>query len=38
VKILIVTRYKASLAQSLPFVGFCHRLKYLHNLQSHSVI
>jgi hypothetical protein len=29
--------YKASLDQSLPFVGFYHKLKYLHNLQSHSV-
>jgi hypothetical protein len=26
--------YKAS---SLPFMGFYHRLKYLHNIQSHSV-
>jgi hypothetical protein len=25
------------MAQSLPFVGFYHRLKYLHNLRSHSV-
>jgi hypothetical protein len=29
--------YKASLAKSLPFVGFYHRLKYLHNLQSHFI-
>jgi hypothetical protein len=29
--------YKASLAQSLPFVGFYHRLKYLNVIQSHSV-
>jgi hypothetical protein len=28
---------KALLAQSLLFVGFYHRLKYLHNLQSHPV-
>jgi hypothetical protein len=29
--------YKASLAQSLPFVGFYHIYTYLHNLQSDSV-
>jgi hypothetical protein len=29
--------YKALLAQSLLFVGFYHRLKYLHHLQSHPV-
>jgi hypothetical protein len=29
--------YKALLAQSLPFIEFYHRLKYLHNLQSHPV-
>jgi hypothetical protein len=29
--------YKALLAQSLLFVGFYHRIKYLHNLQSHPV-
>jgi hypothetical protein len=29
--------YKTLLAQSLPFVGFNHRLKYLYNLQSHPV-
>jgi hypothetical protein len=27
---------KALLAQSLRFIGFYHRLKNLHNLQSHS--
>jgi hypothetical protein len=26
--------YNALLAQSLPFVGFCHRLKYLRNFQN----
>jgi hypothetical protein len=29
--------YKAVLVQSLPFVGFYHRLKYLYNIQNHSV-
>jgi hypothetical protein len=29
--------HNASFAQSLRFVGLYHRLKYLHNLQSHFV-
>jgi hypothetical protein len=29
--------YKTSLAQTLTFVKFYHRLKYLHNIQCHSV-
>jgi hypothetical protein len=29
--------YKSLLVQSLPFVGFYHRLKYLHNFQNHPV-
>jgi hypothetical protein len=29
--------YKASLAQSLPFMGFYVCLKYLHKFQSHPV-
>jgi hypothetical protein len=29
--------YKTLLTQLLPFMGFYHRLKYLHNLQNHPV-